>query len=143
LRIKFFSIFAVQLSFLVLITGVSAAFSNHLTLSTASKNNPNLFSNNPVLDPLYNNNPYNSSNNPSNNPNNTSNDPTAFFNPFENNPKDVPSGNTYFAKSGLAEEVFLSMNYERLLMYPISAVLLESKLYLPVVDFLKGLKINH
>lgn len=72
----------------------------------------------------------------------TSNDPS-LFNPFNTPHEENAAGNNFFVKSELAEEVFLNLSYEKLFVYPLSAVLVEDKIFLPVVEFLKGLKINY
>lgn len=148
--VKNFFFFTVSLSVFVLFTDIPALYSNNLPLNYVFANDPYsdfpyssssvLNNNNPSISAE---NPENSNNNPSNNPNNTSNDPTAFYNPFEKTPKDVPSGSNYFVKSELSEEIFLNLSYEKLFAYPLSAVLSDDKIYLPVVEFLKGLKINY
>lgn len=92
--------------------------------------------------PLFSNIP--GSNEPnSNNPNSAgSNDPLS-NDPAGDLKKNAPRENNFIINTELAEEVFLNLSYERLLAYPLSAVLYEDKLYLPAEEFLNGLKINH
>lgn len=132
--IRFF-VFALICSFVFIIGISSKGYSYNFGFGkeNPAENNPN--SNNP-----------NSSSPDINNPGSgdpfASNDPS-LFNPFNTPHEDNAAGNNFFVKSGLAEEVFLNLSYEKLFVYPLSAVLTGDKIYLPVVEFLKGLKINY
>lgn len=128
-----FLVFALLISsFLCTIGAFSEGYAYSSILGNSSANNP--ISNNP------NSNTPDADNPGANDP--LSKDPS-LYNPFNTPHEDNAAGNNFFVKSELAEEVFLNLSYEKLFVYPLSAVLSEDKIYLPVIEFLKGLKINY